>query len=170
MTILLSDPRVSAVPVRESGDPLIALEARFGPARAMVRAGVADRLAVAANLLPDGVHLRVLEGLRSLEDQRAITARYTAEVRAASGAELDLGTAVDATPEESDGACYFAATGLDPVARDQRELLAGVLTPAGLVNYPTEWWHWSYGDRYWALASGADTAPYGPVSSRGRAA
>ena len=25
----------------------------------------------------------------------------------------------------------------------------------GLVNYPTEWWHYSYGDRYWALATGA---------------
>jgi hypothetical protein len=27
--------------------------------------------------------------------------------------------------------------------------LGGGLTAAGMVNYPTEWWHWSYGDRYW---------------------
>jgi hypothetical protein len=36
---------------------------------------------------------------------------------------------------------------------------------AGLVNYPTEWWHWSYGDRYWALLTGADHAIYGPVAA-----
>jgi len=38
------------------------------------------------------------------------------------------------------------------------------LHAAGLVNYPTEWWHWSYGDRYWAMATGAPAAIYGPVS------
>ena len=32
-----------------------------------------------------------------------------------------------------------------------------------LVNYPTEWCHWSYGDRYWALMTGATAAVYGPV-------
>ncbi len=37
-----------------------------------------------------------------------------------------------------------------------------MLTAAGLVNYPTEWWHWSFGDRYWALATGKAAALYGP--------
>ena len=39
------------------------------------------------------------------------------------------------------------------------------------MNYPTEWWHWSYGDRYWALVDRRATPPlYGPPSdgSRGR--
>jgi len=27
-----------------------------------------------------------------------------------------------------------------------------------------EWWHWSYADRYWALAAGAPAALYGPVA------
>jgi len=31
------------------------------------------------------------------------------------------------------------------------------------VNYPTEWWHWSYGDRYWAFVTGAPHALYGPT-------
>ena len=45
-----------------------------------------------------------------------------------------------------------------------RLLIGGtVLCGAGLVNYPTEWWHWSYGDRYWALMTGATAAVYGPV-------
>ncbi len=81
------------------------------------------------------------------------------------GDELDLGTAIDATPEESDGRCYFAAAGIGADARAHRDLLASVLAGQGLVNYPTEWWHWSHGDRYWALLSGAPHAVYGPLSS-----
>ena len=35
-------------------------------------------------------------------------------------------------------------------AQNNRKIMANVLTAVGLVNYPTEYWHWSYGDRYWA--------------------
>ena len=84
----------------------------------------------------------------------------------ACGHELDLGTPIDATPEQSDGRCYFAAADISRDARANRELLARVLTDAGLVNYPTEWWHWSYGDRYWALRPVPTTRIYGPVDVR----
>ena len=84
----------------------------------------------------------------------------------ACGQELDLGTPIDATPEQSGGRCYFAAADISRDARANRNLLARVLTDAGLVNYPTEWWHWSFGDRYWALSTGADHAIYGPVDVR----
>lgn len=80
----------------------------------------------------------------------------------ADGHELDLGTRMNADPEESAGACYTHAPGIGEEARAHRELLGGVLTAAGLVNYPTEWWHWSFGDRYWALATGQPAALYGP--------
>jgi D-alanyl-D-alanine dipeptidase len=197
MTILLSDPRVGAVPVRDNGEPLV----QFGDAR--VRAGLAARLHAAEASLPLGIRLRVVEGHRSVEAQRAIIASYATEVRAARpgvdgdelrrlisryvaplevaphvagaavdltlvdacGDELDLGTAIDATPEESDGRCYFAADGIGADARAHRELLARVLTAQGFVNYPTEWWHWSVGDRYWALVTDAAHAVYGPVAT-----
>ncbi|MCX4972740.1 M15 family metallopeptidase [Streptomyces sp. NBC_00620] len=80
----------------------------------------------------------------------------------ADGQELDMGTRVNASPEESDGACYTAADGISLRARANRRLFGDALKAAGLVNYPTEWWHWSYGDRYWALTTGADHAIYGP--------
>lgn len=80
----------------------------------------------------------------------------------ADGRELDLGTEMNASPEQSDGACYTQAAHITDEARANRGLLGGVLTASGLVNYPTEWWHWSYGDRYWALATGAPAALYGP--------
>jgi D-alanyl-D-alanine dipeptidase len=79
-----------------------------------------------------------------------------------SGAELWMGTPVDVTPEESGGACFFAAP-VDDEARHNRTVLAAALAAAGLINYPAEWWHWSYGDRYWALLTGADHAVYGSV-------
>jgi D-alanyl-D-alanine dipeptidase len=201
VTILLSDPRVAAVPVREEGVPLVRLAPAFGPARALVRADLADRLRSAQLALPAGLRLRVIEGHRSIADQKAIIGRYRAELRlvhpdaddaelhvltsrfvspvdvaphvagaavdltltSARGDELDMGTPVDATPEDSDGACYFAAPGISAQARANRELLAAALGDAGLVNYPTEWWHWSYGDRYWALMTGAPAARHGPV-------
>ena len=208
MTILLSDPRVSSIPLRESGEPVVSLDASFGPARALVRAGLAARLVEAQRLLPPDVKLEVVEGHRPAAAQRAIIARYSDEVCAAhpgastadlhrltsrfvaplevaphvAGAAvdltlvdanskmLDLGTQIDATPEQSHGACYFAADGISSEARASRDLLAAVLTRAGLVNYPTEWWHWSYGDRYWALLTGAPAALYGPVDVRRDAA
>ncbi len=201
MTILLSDPRVAAVSVRDTGEPLVRLDAVLSPDRALVRAGLAVRLTRAAAALPAGIRLRVVEGHRSEADQRAIVARYEAELRRlhpgagtaalraltsrfvapvevaphvagaavdltladACGDDLDLGTPIDATPEESEGRCFFAAAGVGADARAHRDLLARVLGGAGLVNYPTEWWHWSYGDRYWALTTGAPHARYGPV-------
>ncbi|MEU7069809.1 M15 family metallopeptidase [Streptomyces narbonensis] len=78
------------------------------------------------------------------------------------GRELDLGTRMNAGPEESAGACYTDADTIGAEARAHRELLGSVLGAAGLVNYPTEWWHWSFGDRYWALMTGEPAALYGP--------
>jgi zinc D-Ala-D-Ala dipeptidase len=110
---------------------------------------------------------------------RRLTSRYVAPLEVAPhvagaaadltlidcrGSRLDMGTLVDATPEESSNACAFDAPMISLRARANRDLLATVLTNAGLVNYPTEWWHWSYGDRYWAYATGASHACYGPLS------
>jgi len=80
----------------------------------------------------------------------------------ADGHEMDLGTRMNADPEESEGACYTHAANIGEQARTNRELLGTVLTAVGLVNYPTEWWHWSFGDRYWALITGEAAALYGP--------
>jgi hypothetical protein len=60
-------------------------------------------------------------------------------------------------------ACYMASPSISPEARANRQVLCGVLTKVGLVNYPTERWHWSYGDRYWAYVSGTPAARYGPA-------
>jgi len=76
------------------------------------------------------------------------------------GEELPMGTEVNATPEASAGACYSGAANIATDARENRRILTGVLAAVGMVNYPTEWWHWSYGDRYWAYTTGAPAARY----------
>ena len=87
----------------------------------------------------------------------------TSTLADAHGRELDMGTRMNALPEESAGACYMQADNISSKARSHRDILSTALIAAGLVNYPTEWWHWSYGDRYWALTTGAAAAPDGPT-------
>ncbi len=89
------------------------------------------------------------------------------------------GAAVDLTLVDRDGTPLWlgspvhdpdpsrCATGCPAVtggARTNRDLLTHVMRRAGLVNYPAQWWHWSYGDRYWAHLTGARAARYGEVS------
>lgn len=206
MTLLLSDPAVTAMPVREDGDPLVVLPTALtapGVPAVRVRRQLARRLVVASGALPAGVGLAVVEGHRAAAEQQRIIERYRAEVElhhpdadaaevarltsrfvaplavaphvagAAvdltlvddAGRALDLGTAIDATPEQSEGRCYLDAPGLPAHVRRHRAWLAEAMTTAGLVNYPTEWWHWSFGDRYWALLTGADAATAGPIGT-----
>lgn len=81
----------------------------------------------------------------------------------ADGAELDLGTPANASPLDSENACFTAAENISSKARERRNLLIDALSCVELVNYPSEWWHWSYGDRYWAVATGTPAAVYGPL-------
>ncbi|MGA5300547.1 M15 family metallopeptidase [Nucisporomicrobium flavum] len=210
--ILLSDPRVAAVPSRDDGDRLVDLrdvpELRLdgraadpAGAYARLRSEVASRLVDAQSKLPDGVRLLVVEGYRPRAAQQAIFTGYQEELRrlhpswgearlrveaskfvspvevaphstggavdltlcTPEGIELDMGTPVDATPVESDDACFTGARNISAAAGENRRVLIDALTAVGLVNYPTEWWHWSYGDRYWALTTGAGQTRYGPL-------
>ncbi|MET9292548.1 nitrilase-related carbon-nitrogen hydrolase [Streptomyces sp. NPDC003077] len=215
---LMSDPRVAAIPVVESGEPLLDLRSEAPALRldvmrededgafAHLREGLLLRLLKAQELLPDGLRLLVVEGYRPPALQRRYFAEYEEELRAAhpewtadelraaasryvsppevaphcaggavdltlvtaDGTLVDMGTPLDATPEQSDGACYTEAPNISETARANRRVLGAALSAAGLVNYPTEWWHWSYGDRYWALLTGAPHALYGPKEPSGR--
>ncbi|WP_248966040.1 M15 family metallopeptidase [Sphaerisporangium perillae] len=211
--IIMSDPRVSAIPVEESGEPLVDLRAypellldrRLADpagAYAHLRQGLAERLLAAQKLLPHGLRFLVVEGYRPYTLQEQYFTAYAGRLRdanpdwpedhlyvqtsrslspphiaphvcgaavdltlcTAAGDELPMGTEVNASPEESDDACYTAAANVSAEARANREILSSALTGAGFVNYPTEWWHWSYGDRYWALNTGAAAARYAHVN------
>lgn len=128
----------------------------------------------------DGYRQRLIDDNPALspEDSYSLASRYVSPPEVAphvsgaaidltltdsTGEEVDMGTAINATPEASDGACYFAATNISSDARHHRRLLADALSSAGLINYPTEWWHWSFGDRYWAQVTNQPVALYGPT-------
>ncbi len=49
--------------------------------------------------------------------------------------------------------------------RNNRSLLLDLMRSHGFVNYPTEWWHFSYGDRYWAYHQNNKIAIYGPADN-----
>jgi D-alanyl-D-alanine dipeptidase len=60
----------------------------------------------------------------------------------------------------------FCATHHAPLhaaAQANRLLLAQAMQAQGFVNYVREWWHYSYGDRYWARESGQPRAIFGPA-------
>jgi zinc D-Ala-D-Ala dipeptidase len=221
--VLLADPRIASIPIRDAGEPLVRLSASHGisvaatslepplgvggaaahDAYAHVREGLAVRLERAATRLPGGLRLHVVEGYRTPAAQRAyfeayrrtlllldphlapeegrvLTSRFVAPPEVAGhpsgaavditlidrhGRPLDMGTPIDATPEDSAGACYLDSPVIDADVRARRRVLAACLEGEGLVNYPTEWWHWSYGDRYWAFATGSGHANYGPIEA-----
>lgn len=209
--ILLSDPRVINIPVRDCGEPLaeiasaqgIALDPRErdeAGAYGRVRISVLERLCSASEMLPDGLSFLVIEGHRSSTEQarrfalrqdrlrrsgiidpaelHRLASAFVSPVEVAphcagaaldltlvdaDGVELDMGVAVNGHRTGDEKYCPLNAPGLSPPARRNRDLLARAMGGAGFVNYPTEWWHWSYGDRYWALITKADHAIYGPA-------
>ncbi|MCM2515825.1 D-alanyl-D-alanine carboxypeptidase family protein, partial [Streptomyces griseoincarnatus] len=209
--VLMSDPRVAAIPVRECGEPLVDVRDhgfRVDPRKhdplgafAHVREGVLARLEHARSLLPAGTDLLFIEGYRPLALQQRYFTEYRDELAAAhpdwtpeqlhqgasryvsppeiaphsagaavdvtlvdqDGHELDLGTRVNASPEESDGACFTHAPNLSDLARHHRTLLLTAMEGAGFTNYGTEFWHFSVADRYDALMRQEPHARYGPT-------
>ena len=49
--------------------------------------------------------------------------------------------------------------------KENRKILLDTMTKAGFINYPLEWWHFSYGDRVWAAYSEKTECFYGPINN-----
>ena len=76
----------------------------------------------------------------------------------ADGVELDMGTDIDELVDASESV-YYENT--QTLYQKNRELLLEVMEYAGFVQLPTEWWHFSYGDQIWAVATNSINAKYG---------
>ncbi len=66
----------------------------------------------------------------------------------AEGKELCMGSEFDEFSARTN-TNYFE-TEKDDQIRNNRRLLYNVMIEAGFVNLPSEWWHYDYGDRFWA--------------------
>lgn len=71
----------------------------------------------------------------------------------ASGRELDMGTHFDAFTDKT-RTDYYEADGESTVIRDNRRILYNCMTYAGFTNLPSEWWHYDFGDKFWAYYNG----------------
>ena len=66
--------------------------------------------------------------------------------------------------EGYDPLCFaFDAPGLSDTARKHRDIMATAFDSAGITNYPSEFWHHSYGDQGWAYRGGHPNALYGGI-------
>lgn len=219
--MLIADPAVIAIPIRENNEPLVDLKDQtviaYGSSPEIpdntdytkLRKTVYDKLVQAQALMPKGVKLCIYEGYRSLNLQRTLFENNFAQVRIShpawsddqvfdettklvspltnkdgsqnvpphstgaavdvylideNGDPLDMGLLIRDWMEDKDG--LLSQTNSPHISRkaqQNRETMNKVLSAVGLINYPTEYWHWSYGDRYWAHQTGQPHAIYGSV-------
>jgi zinc D-Ala-D-Ala dipeptidase len=106
------------------------------------------------------------------EELRTENARFTAPPDSApphsTGGTVDLVLLKDSEPTDmgwgfnQPGAGSLTAHPVGDDARRYRDILGQAMDAAGFINYPQEWWHWSYGDRYWAFQTSAEASIYGP--------
>lgn len=77
---------------------------------------------------------------------------------------VDMGIKVSDWMQDRDGSISKTdSSKISEVARQNREIMSSALTKVGFVNYAGEYWHWSYGDRYWAYHVGAKKALFDTV-------
>ncbi|MGQ9864816.1 MAG: M15 family metallopeptidase [Pseudanabaenaceae cyanobacterium] len=79
-----------------------------------------------------------------------------------TGEVVDMGGCLDEVSPRSFPDFYGdRAEGLAPVYHARRQQLHRAMQAAGFVRHPNEWWHFAWGDRLWAYATGAAAAVYG---------
>jgi zinc D-Ala-D-Ala dipeptidase len=164
---------------------------KHAQAEPRVRADVARRLQQASASLPPDFEIVVIDGHRTRQLQAELMTYYKQQTEqplegyvsdpdsttlipphatggavdltlAWRGAPLGLGTDFDEFSTESAPAS-FESVSSPSSARDLRRLLAKHLMAEGIgmVVIDSEWWHWSYGDQWWAVQTGAPAALYG---------
>lgn len=219
-TILIADPEVIKIPIRENHEAFIDLRHKkylaYGPSPEIkhnqnytwMRSSIYHKLIQADRMLPEGLHLCIYEAYRSLDLQEKLFKKHYRQIKIAhpdwtelkvfrettrlvspvvnldgsknmpphaSGAAVDIYLVDDAhhpvdmgihpkdwMQDQNGSRSVTASRTISKTAKNYRQIMSKVLTDQGLVNYPAEYWHWSYGDRYWALVKHQAYAFYGP--------
>ena len=76
------------------------------------------------------------------------------------GKLLDMGAPLNAADETAH--TFYGK--LNIIQKQNRKLLFDSLTSVCFVNLPTEWWHYSYGDQYWAIYNHQPNAIYDKIN------
>jgi D-alanyl-D-alanine dipeptidase len=81
-----------------------------------------------------------------------------------AGEPIEMGIHPQDWMQDTDGSLSLInSQSVSGEAQRHRQIMSNVLMSAGFTNYPTEYWHWSYGDRYWAYHQGRSAAIYGAI-------
>ena len=164
--------------------------------KCLLRKEVYERLLRAAQNLPRGYKIRILDawrpfllqeelyqkysdiiisryGLNNIDDEEKldiikkyisepVNNRVYAPVHTTGGAvdvtildefgkELNMGTVFDSFVDEA-YTDYFEKQDMYEIKHNRR-LLYNVMINSGFTNLPSEWWHYDYGDQFWARYS-----------------
>jgi D-alanyl-D-alanine dipeptidase len=76
------------------------------------------------------------------------------------GFDLNLGTLIPEHNNKTKTNSEF----LTDVEKRNRDCLVKAMKRAGFINYPVEWWHFSYGDKMWAAYSWKSKCFYGYIT------
>jgi zinc D-Ala-D-Ala dipeptidase len=73
--------------------------------------------------------------------------------------EIDMGVPINTVTKEA----HTFAENIPKKVQRKRKVLFDAMTKNGFVNLSTEWWHYSYGDQYWAAFYKKPFAIYGKI-------
>lgn len=79
----------------------------------------------------------------------------------ASGKEVDMGTDI---ADFTDPRIPTFSPGLSTRQRSNRRILCDAMAAQDFAPFYGEWWHFSYGDREWAVLYNQTEALYGPIN------
>ena len=118
--------------------------------------------------------MRLVSPVRYLDGEANIPPHNTGgavdiEVIDVNGNLIDMGMAISDWAEVDPIVCQTDCDVISAEAKSNRAILLKVMMAHEFVNYPFEWWHFSYGDRYWALGRDEKQAKYGSVEKAGEA-
>jgi D-alanyl-D-alanine dipeptidase len=88
----------------------------------------------------------------------------------ARGVPLPMGTDFDEFTDRAGTAYFDRLSAGQPLSEDEhlfvknRRILLDTMQQTGFLNYSGEWWHFDYGNQWWARATGQDHAIYGPIT------
>lgn len=156
----------------------------------LLRESVVERINKAADSLPNGYYLKIYDAWRPLKLQEELYIRYknmdcidrdmisipirdklNGPIHTTGGAvdvtivndkgiELDMGTKFGDYSEKSYTDYYEIRYPADIEIVKNRRLLYNIMTDAGFTNMPTKWWHYDYGNKFWAYYT-KNPAKYG---------
>ena len=68
---------------------------------------------------------------------------------------IDMGSEFD-TFDETSHTDYYEKHNTNETAKNNRRMLKDIMTKEGFTNLPSEWWHYEYGDGFWADYNNTD--------------